>query len=447
MTENEKQRRRRVLAFKEKMNTISPTLCMAKWLQTTLHLHNGHTHSCHHPQTHQIPLEEIENNPSALHNTEHKKHQRRLMLKGKQPSECNYCWKIENMKKGHLSDRMTKSASSWSAPHFEKVMEAKDTGDIKPTYLEVSFDPICNFKCAYCSPEFSSKWGEEIKQFGEYPTTQPLPIERKSIPNREHNPYIEAFWKWFPDIQDTLETFRITGGEPLLSKHTWRVLDMIVDKPNPECKVAINSNLGVPDRHMDRLIEYADKLKGKVKEFNVFTSCEAVGKDAEYIRFGMNYEKFTQNVRRVLVETHATLTFMITFNNLSVPSFEQFLDYIRELRQEGYQKRIILSINYINHPRYMCVRILPDEIKKKFTDDMKRYFSDKTADSNRLGFFTMEEIEQVMRICNYMFTEDPDLDRNRMNFYRFFTEYDRRRKTNFHDVFPTLSEFMDSCTT
>ena len=55
--------------MREKLDSKSPSLCLAKWTQVTLHLQNGHTQSCHHPSTHKIPLEELEANPSALHNT------------------------------------------------------------------------------------------------------------------------------------------------------------------------------------------------------------------------------------------------------------------------------------------------------------------------------------------------------------------------------------------
>ena len=50
-----------------------------------MHLQNGHTHSCHHPSTHKIPLEELKNNPSALHNTNFKKEKRKEMPKGVKP--------------------------------------------------------------------------------------------------------------------------------------------------------------------------------------------------------------------------------------------------------------------------------------------------------------------------------------------------------------------------
>ena len=82
--------------MKEKLDSVSPSLCLAKWTQVTMHLQNGHTHSCHHPSTHKIPLEELAVNPSALHNTNFKKQKRKEMLQGIKPKECDYCWKIED---------------------------------------------------------------------------------------------------------------------------------------------------------------------------------------------------------------------------------------------------------------------------------------------------------------------------------------------------------------
>ena len=78
-----------IIAFQKKINDVSPSFCIAKWKQVTLHLQTGHNHSCHHPTTHKIPLDELAANPSALHNTQFKKSQRKLMLEGARPKECD----------------------------------------------------------------------------------------------------------------------------------------------------------------------------------------------------------------------------------------------------------------------------------------------------------------------------------------------------------------------
>ena len=47
------------IVTRDKLNSLSPSMCMAKWLQVSLHLPHGRTHSCYHPPTHPIPLEEL----------------------------------------------------------------------------------------------------------------------------------------------------------------------------------------------------------------------------------------------------------------------------------------------------------------------------------------------------------------------------------------------------
>jgi len=81
---------------KTKLESISPTMCMAKWLQVSMHLPQGLTQSCYHPPTHKIPLSELAITPKALHNTHEKVRQRKQMCEGKRPEGCQYCWNIED---------------------------------------------------------------------------------------------------------------------------------------------------------------------------------------------------------------------------------------------------------------------------------------------------------------------------------------------------------------
>ena len=37
---------------KKRLESISPTMCMAKWLQTSIHLPQALTQSCYHPPPH-----------------------------------------------------------------------------------------------------------------------------------------------------------------------------------------------------------------------------------------------------------------------------------------------------------------------------------------------------------------------------------------------------------
>ena len=94
---------------KQKLDTKSASFCGAKWYNATIWLGSGMTTSCHHPLPHKIDLEEIKRNPSAIHNTRQKKEQRRQMQCGERPAGCEYCWKIEDIGRDAISDRVYKS--------------------------------------------------------------------------------------------------------------------------------------------------------------------------------------------------------------------------------------------------------------------------------------------------------------------------------------------------
>lgn len=257
---------------KNKLNQISETFCAAKWLQVSLHLTNGKTHSCYHPPTHNIPVDELISNPSRLHNTSQKFLERQMMLEGQRPSGCEYCWKIED--NGHISDRFYRSSEHWALPKIDEISTSPPDADVIPTYVEVNFNQTCNFKCSYCSPHLSSEWEKEIKEFGAYEigdyshndiaTLKNIGLMPMSGASRD-NPYVQAFWQWWPTLYQELKVFRMTGGEPLLDSNTYKVLDYIVEHPNKNLELSITSNLcPVREDIFDKFLEKVKKLD-KVK--------------------------------------------------------------------------------------------------------------------------------------------------------------------------------------
>ena len=429
----------------------SPTICSAKWLQSTITLYNGYTHSCHHPSPHKIELDELENNPSAIHNSKIKKVARQEMLDGKQTSECSYCWNIENLSSDHISDRMYKTGdSSWSQPFLNRITN-NSADNVDPSYLEIAFDNTCNFKCIYCSPDVSSKWMEEIEQHGPYNTsniTHDLSwlksTHRMPIPQRMNNPYVDAFWSWFPDLYPKLKTLRITGGEPLLSKHTWRLLEYVLENPRTDLTIAVNTNMGVPQQFITKLIEFRNKSLGKLEDFQVFTSCESTNEDAEYIRYGMNYNEFIANIKRYLSETDnkSNITFMNTFNVLSVQNFDKFLIETLNLREQfnitAAFNRVRLSINYLHWPAFLRVKILPRNIREDAANKFEQVILDTGSDSTRMLY--LEEIDQIRRLNSFMLTEENEkiLAVDRADFKIFIAEHDQRRNVSFSNTFPSL---------
>jgi organic radical activating enzyme len=473
---------RQVLAdVRDELNKTGCGFCLAKWTQVTIHLQMGQTHSCHHPATHKIPVHELKRNPSALHNTKFKKEKRKEMLEGKRPSECDYCWNVED-NSNEFSDRVYKSNEPWSKPFLEEVKELGWRGDYNPKYVEVAFSNACNFKCSYCGPSFSSQWVQEVKKFGGYPTddnfNNPEWLEENDlmpIHHKDYNPYVEAFWRWWPDLYRDLHTFRITGGEPLLAPDTWKVLDYIIDNPEPnrELKLGINSNLGVPDELVNKLIEKIQIIEDNdlVKELVIYTSCDTAGNHADYIRNGLDYDKWVQNVDKVLRKSKKlSMVCMSTFNALSIPRYKELIDFGYKMKQEHNSElrywcpAFIIDSSYLRHPSHQAVRILDADVWSPKVRELASYAEtlrdsfdwwgpDKTAREPLHEFknwyigYTDIEINKIKRIADWMETkiDENELVRTRKNFYRFMKAHDERRGTNFKETFPEFAEFYDNC--
>jgi len=447
----------RIRETKRKLSQVSPSFCLAKWLQVTVHLQNGHTHSCHHPDTHSVPMKELSDNPSALHNTSKKMKLRQAMLQGTRPEECDYCWKIEDTSADLISDRHIKSNDDWASPFFDEVKALPWDYAINPTYMEVSFSNRCNFKCAYCAPHVSSQWMDEIQKFGPYPTLgryqnldKIIRTGKMPIPENQPNPFVDAFWKWWPELYQNLKVFRITGGEPLLNKNTFKILDYIKDHPRPELELAINSNLGLPEKLITRLIDKLSPITDSthLKQCSIFTSIDTWGKQAEYIRHGLKHDQFWKNVERLLDAAkdearNVQLIFMCTFNALSITQFKPLLEKILELKSKY---KIFFDISFLRSPEHLSVKILTSDFNIQ-VKKLLEFMESKTVSSDRKIGFREFETNKLNRVYQWMLRPE-DLKwqtRSRSDFYHFIIEHDRRRKTNFLASFPEMTNFFELC--
>jgi organic radical activating enzyme len=473
--------------------------CLAKFTQLTLHLGTGKVHSCHHPSPHKIPVEEVQADYRALFNTSHLKSVRKEMLNDQKPEECDYCWRVEA--DGNLSDRSFKSSKTWALDLYDDVVNYTGDEMLQPKYLEVDFSNACNMSCLYCGPEFSSKWVEDLKQNGPIKVLENSRAERwvqgwqdldnLNIPNREHNPYVEAFWKWFPEVYPNLETYRITGGEPLMSKETFRSMDLLAEQPNPNLDFSINTNLSVPDKLWNQFIERLIKIKdGKVKGVTVFTSVEGWGKRAEYVRRGLDFEVFKQRYEQLAQLGNVKVVIMAAYNLLSITSFKDLLEWQLEMKQKyNYNSAVLwweentpfrfregptnrelkerssshilplgLDIPYLRHPKFLDAQICSDSMVQEYMIPTMNFMAQNTVD-NTWSMHRSFEINEMLKLKNitdhkmsvtysvHPGTEDyfRKITHPRAEFFDFIMAKDRRDGTDFLETFPEMEEFFREC--
>jgi organic radical activating enzyme len=449
------------LEVRDELNAVSSSFCLAKWLQVTIHLQNGQTHSCHHPGTHKVPLEELKDDPSALHNTKTKKSYRKMMLEGERPKECEYCWRIEDAHKDNLSDRTFKSADDWAYPKLQEVSKLPWDQSVNPQYLEVSFGNECNFKCGYCAPHISSGLMSEYLKHGHYDSMPAFNLETLRndgmFPHSkdEYNPYVDAFWKWWPGLSKDLKVFRITGGEPLLNPNTFKFLEYLKSHPMPELSLAINSNLGISKSTFNKFVEEIKFITENklIKDFQLYTSVDTYGKNAEFIRFGLNYNEYMQNVRTFLKEVkEVQLVFMCTYNAFSVINFRKYLEEVTSLKDEFRNQfnhtRVLLDTPYLKDPSFLSCYVLTEEFWPYIKSDLA-YIKEKAKPDEKTGTYIYydHEISKFERILNWLesLEENEHRKNTRRALYQFLQEYQIRKEIKFSDYCPEYSEFYKLC--
>jgi organic radical activating enzyme len=355
---------------------------------------------------------------------------------------------------GNVSDRYFKTSEPWAWPYVPKIL-ASGTRDINPSYLEISFSNVCNFKCAYCTPDISSKWAEEIKQFGTYPTSHKTGSSKPTYNHNEYNPYVEAFWKWWPELSKNLKNLRLTGGEPLLSKDVWSLLEKLENDPNlnPNLSLGINTNLNVPKELIEKLIGFINRIAPRIKSVEIFTSNEAINEQAEYIRYGLNYKEWYSNLDDLLsrIPKNSFVGIMTTINILSLSTIDLFIEDMMALRTKHYtsyeRNMLVLSINYLRYPPFLHIGLAPQEVKNsaisKIENIIEKYKDGVFHLEGHYATLYHSDIERLRMICNLLrthtFSEDI-LKTNLDDFSIFVTEYDRRRGTDFDKTFPELIE-------
>ena len=445
-----------LISAEQMKEELGPALCLAKWKQVSLHLPTGLNNSCYHPPLHPIDPEAIKINPAALHNTWHKKTQRKIMLQQERPTECSYCWNMEDL--GKLSDRHYRSGEPWAAVDFERIKNSTGEEDAIPSYVEVNFNNACNLKCSYCSPQFSSSWQQEVDRHGAFPTLVPhnapehFSGSRRPIPARDHNPYVEAFWTWWPTLYPELKHFRMTGGEPLMDRNTYRVFDYVLENPKSDLHLAVTSNFSVEPELSTKYFDYVSRLcNTDIEHFMQYVSLDSgIGPQAEYIRHGLEFERLQNNVETYLrdIPYRNSLTFIVTMNNLGVTGFLPLMKWILDLRRKHSKtyQRVWFDTPVLRQPAWQSLQTLPESYAAKLEQARDFMLANLETESDPLHGFKDYEVQRLERDIAWMRSvSNSSSPQHLADFYKFFTEHDRRRGTDFEKTFPEMISWWKQC--
>ena len=240
---------------------------------------------------------------------------------------CHTCYDLEHGKSGFdiISDRI------FYIREFKKLpMSTYQPGQHDLQTIDVRWTNTCNFACVYCSPEFSSKWADELGVVIEQPT----------------EPQQADFTQYIYDHADQLKHVYLAGGEPLLMKQN---LDLLA-KLNPEVNLRINTNLSKVDTGVFDAV-------CKFKNVQWIVSVETIKDEFEYIRFGGAWTDFLDNLNTIRQLDHK-----ISFNMLwFLLNYDTVFDCVDYLKGLGFHNNSFI-IGALLTPEYLNIRHLPKNV-------------------------------------------------------------------------------------
>lgn len=402
--------------------TESETFCMLPWV----HMHafpDGRAYPCCLAD-YWHPIGDLrQNSMQEVWNQRPIRKMRKNMLEGQPSRECKKCYEQE--KNGLFSMRYDSNRNY--GHHIAQAENTKLDGsvdDFKIRYWDVRFSNLCNFSCRTCGPIFSSNWyNEHVKLYGRKPDVLGREMMRIEYAAGDEQSMLEQMLPHIP----YLEQVYFAGGEPLIMKEHYFMLEKLLEHGKTDIRIQYNTNfseLAFKDKHV---FDYWRHFKN----VSVGASLDGSGARAELMRKGTRWQQTVENRQRMLQEVpHVDFYVAATvssMNALHIPDFH------REWTELGLIKAKDFNINVCQGPEWYRADILPASLKQKINqkyqehlDWLKPQDSLQRATSGYKGLLN--------------FINAKNADNLIPRFLKEVKVLDATRNENFFEVFPELKE-------
>lgn len=334
--------------------TKSETFCMLPWM----HMHafpDGRVYPCclaeyFHPvgDLRKNTMREVWNQPKY-------RTMRTNMLNDKPCVECTKCYEQEK----HGAFSMRNDANRNYGHMIKEINQTKEDGtheEFKIRYWDVRFSNLCNFRCRSCGPIFSSNWyNDHVKLYDRIPDVLGRDMARVEYAAGNEDAMLEQMEEHVP----YLEQVYFAGGEPLIMKEHYYLLEKLIAAGKTDIRLQYNTNfseLAFKDKHV---FEYWKHFKN----VSVGASLDAMGPQAELIRKGTDWKQTVDNRERMMKEVpHVDFYVSSTVSSMNVL---HVLDFHKEWTRLGLVKAKDWNVNICQSPEWYRADVFPKWFKEE----------------------------------------------------------------------------------
>jgi hypothetical protein len=406
-----------------KLLTESKTFCMMPWV----HMHafpDGRAYPCCLAD-YWHPVGDLRKDTMETVWNQQPYRTLRINMLNEQPSkECTKCYEQEtngffsmrndaNRNYGHRVSQVDRTDSDGNNPEF------------KFRYWDVRFSNLCNFKCRSCGPIFSSNWfNDHVKLYNRTPDVLGREMARVEYTTGDEDGMLAQMLPHIP----YLEQVYFAGGEPLIMKEHYFMLEKLIEAGKTDVRIQYNTNfseLAFKDKHVFDYWKHFTNV-------SVGASLDASGTRAELMRKGTDWKQTVENRRRMMAEVpHVDFYVSATVSAMNVL---HVLDFHQEWTELGLIQAKDWNINICQSPEWYRIDILPEKFKHEVVipayerhiawlepqDSLQRA---TTGYKSLLNLLTAQDASHLMP-----------------RFQEEIKKLDNIRNENFWKVFPELNE-------
>ncbi|WP_321515938.1 twitch domain-containing radical SAM protein [Marinifilum fragile] len=300
---------------------------------------------------------------------------REQFMKGESDNRCCVCQRLE-----------AAGGKSIRQETHEKYGELFERNHSQlPIYFDIRFSNACNFACRTCWHGASSAWFPGAKQL------------KRNLGEMALLQNIADFDNFIAETGEALlqaKEIYFAGGEPLVTKEHYQLLDWLVENKAIQMKLRYNTNFSVLKFGDHDVLEYWKHFP----EVEILASIDAHGKLGEYIRKGFNWQQFQQN--REAIRSLKHIRFVIA-PTVSVLSIKNLPELYRTCIMEQIIEPDALYINMLDRPTYYNTKVMPEELKQAVVTEYHKFYN--WAEKKQIP---QSVISQLKECEEYMLSED-----------------------------------------
>jgi sulfatase maturation enzyme AslB (radical SAM superfamily) len=360
---------------------------------------------------------------------------RKDMLQGKKLGLCERCYKLDEQGKGSFRQGVNYQMQN----HFDRVANTDDGFvDVKTIpYLDIRFSNVCNFKCRICSHTFSSSWYDDMKHLdGGYTEKNPDRV-------MEVSDDMDAFFRDLKPHLEALEYIQFGGGEPLLMKQHYEILDYLLKNQRFDVKITYNTNLSVHKFGNYDAIE----MWSHFNDVLVMASLDGMKEVGEYLRKGQNWNQ-TLEFRKRMLDVCPNVKFRID-PTITLHNVFQIPEFYSSWLDSGYIGVNDIFINILTLPGRYSIKTLRKEDREKVTKHYAEFISQYLKKQKGVDKKTVRQFQSVIdyvnepegKLSKLVGRDKVEEQINRRNLRVMDEKLDEIRGENFRTTFPHLKDY------